>query len=47
VRFLFPAINDSGEGFLHEWWSIFYDVYSEQMKPQQAKAEGSVKVIIY
>lgn len=38
---------DSAEGFLYEWWSIFYDVYaSMQLKHQQAKAEASTEVML-
>lgn len=38
---------DSAEGFLYEWWSIFYDVYaSRQLKHQQAQSEASIEVMI-
>uniref|UniRef100_A0A2N9END1 LisH domain-containing protein n=1 Tax=Fagus sylvatica TaxID=28930 RepID=A0A2N9END1_FAGSY len=39
-----PVVIDSAEGFLYEWWSIFYDVYaSRQLKHQQAQAEASIE----
>ncbi|XP_050287033.1 transcriptional corepressor LEUNIG-like isoform X1 [Quercus robur] len=39
-----PVVIDSAEGFLYEWWSIFYDVYaSRQLQDQQAKAEASTE----
>ncbi|KAF5473073.1 hypothetical protein F2P56_009716 [Juglans regia] len=37
----------SPEGFLHEWWSMFYDVYaSRQLGSQPAKEGGPVKMRI-
>ncbi|MED6130640.1 hypothetical protein PIB30_002756 [Stylosanthes scabra] len=39
---------DSPEGFMHEWWSIFYDVYMSRTrlaKDQRTEAEPSTKVV--
>lgn len=44
---VFVLVIDSAEGFLYEWWSIFYDVYaSRQLQDQQAKAEASTEVML-
>lgn len=44
---MFSVIN-TPDGFLHEWWSLFHDVYAAgELKHQEAKAEASlVKVVI-
>lgn len=47
LRLLFSVI-DTAEGFLNEWWTLFYDVYSSrttQLKDQEANAEAPVQVI--
>ncbi|XP_024158090.1 transcriptional corepressor LEUNIG_HOMOLOG isoform X1 [Rosa chinensis] len=41
-----PVVIDTKEGFLNEWWTLFYDVYSSraQLKHQdQAKVEAPVQ----
>ncbi|KAF2303321.1 hypothetical protein GH714_016627 [Hevea brasiliensis] len=39
-----PVAVDSFDGFLHEWWTLFYDVYaSRQLKHEEAKTKSSVK----
>lgn len=47
LRLLFSVI-DTAEGFLNEWWTLFYDVYSSrpQLKHQEANAEAPVQVIV-
>ncbi|GLT80951.1 hypothetical protein SLA2020_523610 [Shorea laevis] len=42
-----PVLIDTPMGFLHEWWSIFYDVYvSRQPMQQEANAEeASIKAV--
>ncbi|XP_038710429.1 transcriptional corepressor LEUNIG-like isoform X2 [Tripterygium wilfordii] len=41
-----PVVIDSPEGFLNEWWSIFYDVYAHrQMEHQETKAQASAKTV--
>lgn len=41
------AVVDSTEGFLHEWWSPFYDTYaSRQLKYQPAKEGAPIQVVI-
>ncbi|KAK9936395.1 hypothetical protein M0R45_013239 [Rubus argutus] len=38
---------DTAQGFLNEWWTLFYDVYSSrtQLKHQEANAEAPVQAI--
>nr|XP_011460664.1 PREDICTED: transcriptional corepressor LEUNIG-like [Fragaria vesca subsp. vesca] len=39
-----PVVIDTKEGFLNEWWTVFYDMYSlrtSELKPQEAKAEAA------
>nr|XP_012575073.1 transcriptional corepressor LEUNIG-like isoform X2 [Cicer arietinum] len=39
------TVLDSPDGFLHDWWSIFYDVFrSRQGRHQQSQPEFSSKV---
>ncbi|XP_050370819.1 transcriptional corepressor LEUNIG-like [Argentina anserina] len=36
-----PVVIDTKDGFLNEWWTLFYDMYSSrtsELKPQEAKA---------
>ncbi|KAJ9168820.1 hypothetical protein P3X46_020304 [Hevea brasiliensis] len=43
-----PVAVDSFDGFLHEWWTLFYDVYaSRQLKHEEAKTKSSVKVYYF
>lgn len=38
------SVIDTKEGFLNEWWTVFYDMYSlrtSELKPQEAKAEAA------
>lgn len=34
-----PALIDTPKGFLHEWWSVFYDVYISRQTQREASAE--------
>ncbi|XP_054800101.1 transcriptional corepressor LEUNIG-like isoform X2 [Prosopis cineraria] len=37
-----PVVIQSREGFLHEWWSVFYDIYaSRHLKHQEIGPEAS------
>ncbi|CAK9176171.1 unnamed protein product, partial [Ilex paraguariensis] len=39
-----PAVLSSPEGFLTEWWSVFWEVYSSRLPShQEAGEESSVK----
>ncbi|KAK9906940.1 hypothetical protein M0R45_002557 [Rubus argutus] len=42
-----PVVIDTAQGFLNEWWTLFYDVYSSrtQLKHQEANAEAPVQAI--
>jgi hypothetical protein len=42
------SVIDTAQGFLNEWWTLFYDVYSSrtQLKHQEANAEAPVQVIV-
>ncbi|ONI10470.1 hypothetical protein PRUPE_4G049300 [Prunus persica] len=38
-----PVVINTPDGFLHEWWSLFHDVYAaRELKHQEAKAEASL-----
>ncbi|KAK7302808.1 hypothetical protein RJT34_13704 [Clitoria ternatea] len=42
----FDSVADSHEGFLHEWWSVFYGVFtSRQRKDQETRPGSSSKVV--
>ncbi|KAI4296766.1 hypothetical protein L6164_036692 [Bauhinia variegata] len=38
-----PIVIDSPDGFLHEWWSIFYETYSSKQNNQKNGPESSSK----
>ena len=42
--FLFSEINDSAQGFLYDWWTMFYDVYVYRQCRKGQNVEGKARV---
>ncbi|KAJ7968579.1 Transcriptional corepressor LEUNIG-like protein [Quillaja saponaria] len=40
-----PIVIDSPEGFLYEWWSIFYEIYASRNQETRAEAPAKNQVL--
>ena len=38
---LFCSVVDTPDGFLHEWWVIFYDMFRSRMAANEERDDGS------
>eukprot|EP00261_Vitis_vinifera_P034784 XP_019076027.1 PREDICTED: transcriptional corepressor LEUNIG_HOMOLOG-like [Vitis vinifera] len=36
-----PPLVDTPDGFLHEWWGIFYDMFRSRMAANEERDDGS------
>ncbi|KAL2969310.1 hypothetical protein AAZX31_15G073200 [Glycine max] len=41
-----PVLVDSPDGFLHEWWSIFYEVFTSRQGKDQETGQGSSSKLV-
>jgi len=40
------SVVDSPDGFLHEWWSIFYEVFTSRQGKDQETGQGSSSKLV-
>ncbi|KAK7327863.1 hypothetical protein VNO77_21956 [Canavalia gladiata] len=45
MKFL-DSVIDSPDGFLHEWWSIFYEVFAARQRKDQETGQGSSSKVV-
>ncbi|PNX72026.1 hypothetical protein L195_g027915 [Trifolium pratense] len=46
MQFVDSMFDDSPEGVLHEWWSVFYEVFSSRLKsPQESEPQSANTVV--